>query len=65
MTTQKIEWTTVPKFLADHKGLIAKNLVDAAVTDGTIQSIRIGKKILIPANCLDLLAEARASGSTG
>ena len=60
VATQKIEWTTVPKFLAEHKGLVAKNLIYTAIADGNIRSIRIGKKLLIPANAFDLLAEAQA-----
>lgn len=55
MTSQKIEWTTVPKFLKEHKGLVAKNLIYSAISKGTIPSIRVGRKILIPANCLELL----------
>ncbi len=55
MTDQKIEWTTVPNFLKEHKGLVAKNLIYTAISKGTIPSIRVGRKILIPANCLELL----------
>ena len=55
MTNQKIEWTTVPNFLKEHKGLVAKNLVYSEIAKGTIPSIRVGRKILIPANCLEQL----------
>ena len=55
VTNQKLEWTTVPNFLKEHKGLVAKNLIYTAISKGNIPSIRVGRKILIPANCLEQL----------
>ncbi len=55
MTSQKLEWTTVPNFLKEHKGLVSKNLIYSEISKGTIPSIRVGRKILIPANCLEQL----------
>ena len=57
MAGGKREWTTVPKFLKSHKGIVAKNLVYSAIAAGTIPSVRIGRKILITADCLDQLLE--------
>ena len=56
-------WTTVPKFLEGHKGLVAKNLIYSAIAAGTIPSVRIGRKILIRWDCLDqLLIQAETAG---
>ncbi len=45
----------MPNFLKEHKGLVAKNLIYSEISKGTIPSIRVGRKILIPANCLEQL----------
>lgn len=61
MVGQRQEWTTVPKFLKEHKGLVAKNLIYSAIAAGTLPSVRLGRKILIPADCLDRLLERTES----
>lgn len=57
MASQGQRWKTVPQFLREHKGLVAKNLIYSAIRAGTIPSVRLGRKILIPADCLDRLLE--------
>ena len=63
MAKQRRELTTVPRFLEENRGLVSKNLIYAAIKDGTIRSVRIRKKILIPADCLqELLDKTPSSG---
>ena len=63
MTIKQQQWTTVPKFLKDHEGLVAKNLIYSAIAKGTIPSARLGRKILIQADCLErLLEQCKAQG---
>ena len=57
MVTKERELTTVSKLLKAHKGLVAKNLVYAAITEGVIPSVRLGKKILVWSDCLEQLFE--------
>ena len=65
MTSRKQEWTTVPKFLKEHQGLVAKNLIYSAIAKGTISSVRIGRKILIRADCLEQLRRVQHAGEEG
>jgi excisionase family DNA binding protein len=60
------EWIPVPQFLIANKGKVDRNLVYRLISEGEIPSIRLGtKKLLIPSNAFDLIAEAQASNSTG
>lgn len=52
------EWLAVPKFLEANKGKIDRNLLYRLIADGSVPSVRLGtKKLLIPSNLFDLLAE--------
>jgi hypothetical protein len=59
MPTSKVdEWVTVPQFLEANKGKVNRNLVYQMISKQEIPSIRLGtKKLLIPSNLFDLLAE--------
>ena len=61
MTTEPAssrEWLTVPEWRRRHPYL-GKNKVYKAVGDGTLKSIRIGGKILVASDALDVLAVDR------
>ena len=63
MSNGTLDWLTVAQFIARFKGTVSRNFVYERIRDGTIPSVRLGKKILIPVDALDrLLAESRADG---
>ena len=58
MNTEVKEWLTVPKFLEANRGKIDRNLLYRLISEGSVPSVRLGtKKLLIPSNLFDLLAE--------
>lgn len=57
------EWVPVPRFLESNKGKIDRNLLYRLISEGKIPSVRLGtKKILIPSNTFDLVAQAQTPG---
>ena len=58
------EWLTVPEWRRHHPYL-GKNKVYKAIGDGTLKSIRIGGKILVASDALDVLARATDYVRTG
>ena len=57
-------WTTVPMFLEKHKGLVSKNTLHEWINQGRVPHIRIGRKILVREDALDLMLEgARERGN--
>ena len=58
MNTAVKEWLPVTRFLEANKGKIDRNLLYRLIADGSVPSVRLGtKKLLIPSNLFDLLAE--------
>ena len=54
------EWLTASQFIARCKGKLGRNSVYDHLRDGSIPSIRLGRRILIPSNALwRLLEETR------
>lgn len=53
---QANQWLTVNEFIRLHPNL-GKSLVYESVRDGRLRSIRLGGKILIASDALDLLVE--------
>lgn len=49
------EWLTVKKFLAAHEGILGRTALYERIRDGTLPSIRLGRRILLPADALDTL----------
>ena len=61
MTQKAEQWVTVPQFLRANRGKIDRNLLYRLINGGSIPSVKLGtKKILIPSNAFDLLAETQA-----
>ena len=58
MATKRQEWLTVSEFLERHKGLIGRSSVYDRIRDHTIPSVRLGKKILVPADALERLLDS-------
>jgi excisionase family DNA binding protein len=46
-------WTTVPRFLEAHKGLISKNTMHEWIREGRVPHLKVGRKILLPEDALD------------
>jgi hypothetical protein len=62
MTLKAEQWVTVPQFLRENQGKIDRNLLYRLINEGSIPSVKLGtKKLLIPSNAFDLLAEAQAT----
>ena len=62
MTQKAEQWVTVPQFLRENQGKIDRNLLYRLINEGSIPSVKLGtKKLLIPSNAFDLLAEAQAT----
>ena len=60
MTQKAEQWVTVPQFLGENQGKIERNLLYRLINEGNITSVKLGtKKLLIPSNAFDLLAEAQ------
>ena len=60
MATPTRQWLTVKEF-RERTGL-GKSLTYDAVQRGELPSIRIGGKILLPSDALDLLLDAKRTG---
>ena len=59
---QGTEWLTGAEFLVRNKGRIGRTKFYDLLAEGTIPSVRIGRKFLVPANALDRMLEAQSSG---
>ena len=56
-------WETVPQFLIRNKGKISKNTLYTKIWDGSIPSIRLGRRILLPKNAWErMLAQDGVKG---
>lgn len=51
------KYLTTSEFLVQHQGRIGRNALYDYLRDGTIPCLRIGRKILIPADALDLILQ--------
>jgi excisionase family DNA binding protein len=48
-----VAWTTVPRFLEAHKGLVSKNTLHEWIREGRVPHLKVGRKILLPEDALD------------
>jgi excisionase family DNA binding protein len=58
--TEQKAYISVKEFLEALGGRLSKNTVYQAIADGAIPSVRISKRILVPADALDRMLEAQA-----
>ena len=54
------EYIMVKEFLQQLEGRLSKNTVYEQIAAGTIPSVRIGRRILLPVDALDKALEAQA-----
>ena len=47
------KWLTVDEFLEAHKGKFGRTTLYEALRDKSIPSVRVGRRILIPANAFE------------
>ena len=58
MSSRVEEWVPVPEFLKVNAGKVDRNLIYRLISEGGVPCVRLGsKKLLIPSNLFDLLAE--------
>jgi len=58
MRAEVKDWIPVPRFLEANKGKIDRNLLYRLISQGSVPSVKLGtKKLLVPSNLFDLLAE--------
>ena len=53
------KWQPVPEWMRDHPEAGTKNKVYREIGKGTLRSIKLGGRILVASDALDLLAEAQ------
>ena len=62
MNAQK-DWLSVADFLERYKGRIGRNSVYDRIKDGTIPSVKLGRRILIPSDALERVLSHQNQGS--
>lgn len=59
---QEKKWYTVDEFIAANPGMFGKNALYDALRQNRVPSVKVGRKILIPANALEqMLSNNNAS----
>jgi excisionase family DNA binding protein len=61
MQSSTTDWLTVAEFVAKFNGRVSRNFVYERIREGSIPSVRIGRKILIPSDALDRLMTAQGT----
>ena len=61
MLSSTTDWLTVAEFVAKFDGRVSRNFVYERIREGSIPSVRIGRKILIPSDALDRLMTAQGT----
>jgi excisionase family DNA binding protein len=61
MLSNTTDWLTVAEFVAKFNGRVSRNFVYERIREGSIPSVRIGRKILIPSDALDRLMTAQGT----
>ena len=59
------EWMTVKEFLVQHKGKLGRSFVYERLRDGSLPSVRLGRKILLRADVLQHLEKDGRGQATG
>ena len=60
MTVERRHFISVKEFIDSVDGRLGKGSVYAAIAAGTIPSVRIGRRILVPTDALDQILERQA-----
>ena len=55
--SQQAEWLPSSEFLERHKGVIGKSTFYDGIAEGIIPHLRVGHKLLVPADALDRMYE--------
>ncbi len=58
-----LKYTSVDAFLRANRGIIGRTLLYEAIRRGEVPHIRVGLRILVPHNALDLMLEAQRRDS--
>lgn len=61
MTDPTPEWLTIKEFVARHQGRVSAWNVGESVRQKRIPHVRVGRRVLIPANALDLMAQEQGT----
>ena len=56
---QQLQYISVKEFLVALEGRLSRNAIYAAIAAGTIPSVRIGRRLLLPADALDRILESQ------
>ena len=59
------EWLSVREFHARYRGKIGITNIYARLKDGSLPSVRVGRRILIPSDALARLLSLKTSGDSG
>ena len=54
----KTEWVTVRQMMERYPNVLSKNKWYERIADKTVPSIKLGKRVYLPADCLDRMLEA-------
>ena len=60
LSVEHRRYVSVREFIETLRGRLSKNSVYQAIVAGTIPSIRIGRRILVPSDALERVLEAQA-----
>ena len=60
MAAEERTYITVKEFICLLGGRLSKNSIYAAIASNTIPSVRVGRRILLPADALDRLMTAQS-----
>jgi excisionase family DNA binding protein len=61
-TESAVGWVSVKQFLDKHSGLVGRSKIYGLIESGEIDSVRIGRKVLIREDVIDQLYESQKSG---
>ena len=68
MTTgvgQEVKWLTIAQIMERHPGILGKNGWYERIKDGTLPSIRLGRKLFIPSDALERVLGAQGTAING
>ena len=57
----RTQWMNAAEWLRQHPGVFGKDTFYARVSDGSIPSLKIGRKVLVPEDLLDRMLAGQSS----